>query len=146
MAAITSSLSAAMPVYPADSSTDWRTASSIACRCGGMSAFVVNVVTITIIAKSTAANRAAAGRLWFRCANVNVIDTRNRRPALGFVPDRRCVRAILDTGRGAIGDGHTEAEGIVGGPARFRNFQHARVIKRVQSRIEIGVGPHGAQL
>ena len=57
------------------------------------------------------------------------------------VPDRRRVGALGRRHRGFLRHCDAEIFRVIGGPARRRYFDHAHIVERAQSRIEVGVLP-----
>src|ERR1044072_2533420 len=61
------------------------------------------------------------------------------------VPDRRGVSTLLKFHRGAGQRLDPEAFGVISGPTWRGNLQHAHVVKRALSGIEVRVFPNGDQ-
>src|SRR5206468_11286475 len=61
------------------------------------------------------------------------------------VPDGCALRTLLLRRGYDIGRRYSELLGLDRGPARRRYLEHARVIERVDARIELGIGPHRLQ-
>ena len=57
------------------------------------------------------------------------------------IPDRACIRAVLHDHLRSFWHLDLEELRVVGGPARFRDFDHAYVVERTLVGIEIRIHP-----